>query len=1078
MPASRCALPFLTLAMVLSVPATAQETLPRFVQHPDVRGDKVVFTWDNDLWLGALAGGSARRLTTHPGLEQTARFSPDGKWIAFSAQYDGGQNLYLMPAEGGTPKRLTWRGFAQVVGWTPDSQRVLFRAALDFDHRPITRLYTVDLQGHEPAALPIPKGTQGAFSADGTQVLYNPKGNEDYYWKRYKGGQYPEIWLADLKAKRHTKLTDYVGKNAYPMWTATGQALFISDRDNGISNLYTLDPATKATKALTRYTDFDVQWPATDGKTVVFAQGGFLTTLDVATGQTRRLDLKVASDGWKTAPRTVNPKEWIQTAALATGGKAVTLEARGEVFLVPTDSTQPALNLTKTPGARERFPRLSPDGKRVAYFGDEGGEYDLHVRPAEGGAAVRIPTGLKTALYRLEWSPDSRKVLFSDKSFALYVMDVDTRKLDKIDHSNVLKNDQFFWEVSDYTWAPDSTWVAYSFVGDNRNSRIFLYNLATKQKVALTNGFFDCLNPSFDADGSTLYFLSYSNYDVRLDATQDNHILPNPAQVMAVRLCSGETKASSSLSKSDGFQIDVEGLPQRIAQLPVKGANAFHLKAGKGLVGWSTVDGWDDSVNEEVNRARGQAKWTLHLYDPNTKKETVLPEPISEWSFDPSGTHLLIKKGADYFAGPAQPVASTKAMPERLNLDRLAMTVDPRAEWKQIFEDTWRWYRDFFYDANMHGQDWKAIGDKFRAWLPSLNSRQELNWLLSQMVGELCTSHTYVSGGDNGPTSLPTVATFTGQLGADLAEVNGHYTFTRVYGPTPYQPGLKAPLADPTPKVKAGEYLLAIDGVALKAPDSPYRLLQITRGQKVKLTVNTKPTLEGARTVEVEPAGNEWTLRYEAWVADRIKRVEERSNGRLGYMHITAMSDRNLGEFDKYWRAFRYREGLVIDVRGNGGGWTEYFMIDKLERQQVGFNVLRGMTPFRYPGTAADGRYTFICNELDGSDGEAFLEHVKARKLGTIVGVPTWGGLVGIINTQLTVDGGRVEQSNNAFYGREGKWWVENHGVDPDLVVENDPESALAGQDKQLDTAIEVLLKQLKERPTQAFPAIPAYPKK
>ncbi len=1078
MPASRCALPFLTLALVLGLPAAAQETLPRFVQYPDVRGDKVVFTWDNDLWLGSLAGGSARRLTTHPGLEQTARFSPDGKWIAFSAQYDGGQNVYLMPAEGGTPKRLTWRGFTQVVGWTPDSQRVLFRAALDFDHRPITRLYTVDLQGHEPAALPIPKGTQGAFSADGTQLLYNPKGNEDYYWKRYKGGQYPEIWLADLKAKSHTKLTDYVGKNAYPMWTATGQALFISDRDNGISNLYTLDTATKATQALTRFTDFDVQWPATDGKTVVFAQGGFLTALDVATGQTRRLDLKVASDGWKIAPRTVNPKEWIQTAALATGGKAVALEARGEVFLLPMDSTQPALNLTKTPTARERFPQLSPDGRRVAYFSDESGEYDLHVRPAQGGAAVHIPTGLKTALYRLEWSPDSKKVLFSDKSFALYVMDVDTKKLEKIDHSNVLKNDQFTWEVSDYTWAPDSTWVAYSFVGDNRNSRIYLYNLATRQKVALTDGFFDCLNPSFDADGGTLYFLSYSNYDVRLDATQDNHILPNPAQVMAVKLRSGEAKTSSSLSKSDAFQIDVEGIQQRIAQLPVKGANAFHLKAGKGLVGWSTVEGWDDSVNEEVYRARGQAKWTLHLYDPNTKKETVIPEPISEWSFDPGGTHILIKRGADYFAGPAQPVASTKALPERLNLDRLAMTVDPRAEWKQIFEDTWRWYRDFFYDANMHGQDWKAIGDKFCAWLPSLNSRQELNWLLSQMVGELCASHTYVGGGDNGPNPLPTVATFTGQLGADLAVVNGHYTFTRVYGPTPYQPGLKAPLADPTPKVKAGEYLLAIDGVALKAPESPYRLLQITRGQKVQLTVNTKPTLEGARTVEVEPAGNDWTLRYEAWVADRIKRVEERSNGRLGYMHITAMSDRNLGEFDKYWRAFRYREGLVIDVRGNGGGWTEYFMIDKLERQQVGFNVLRGMTPFRYPGTAADGRYTFICNELDGSDGEAFLEHVKARKLGTIVGVPTWGGLVGIINTQLTVDGGRVEQSNNAFYGREGKWWVENHGVDPDLVVDNDPESALQGQDKQLDTAIDVLLKQLKERPTQAFPAIPAYPKK
>lgn len=1061
----------LCFALVAGLCLSAQERLPRFVSTPDVRGDKVVFTWDGDLWLGALQGGSARRLTTHPGQEGYARFSPDGKWIAFTGSYDGGQQVYLIPVEGGTPKRLTWRGSAQVQGWTPDSKRVLFRAALEFKERPVTRLYTVDLEGHEPEALPLPQGAQGAFSADGTQLLYNPKGNEEYYWKRYKGGQFPEIWLADLKARRYTKLTDYVGKNATPMWTATGQACFVSDRENGITNLYSLDPATKAVKPLTTYLDFDVQWPASDGKTVVYAQAGYLTALDLASGQAKRVEVKVVGDGWKTAPRTVNPKDWIQAASLGPDGKTAVLEARGEAFLLPVDASQPALNLTKTPGIRERFPRLSPDGKRVAYFADADGEYDLYVRPAEGGPAQRVATGLKTALYRLEWSPDSRKVLFSDKSFALYVMDLSTKKLDKLDSSNVLKNDQFTWEVSDYSWAPDSTWIAYSFVADNRNSRIFLFNTATRQKVALTDGFFDCLNPSFDADGSTLYFLSYSNYTVRLDATQDNHLLPTPAQVMAVKLRADEAKA-------DTFRIDVEGLGQRIAQLPVKGANAFHLKAGKGLVGWSTVEGWDDSVNEEVYGARGQAKWTLHLWDPATKKETVLPEPIGSWSFDPKGTHLLVRKGADFFAGSAAAVAAKAVLPEKLNLDRMSLTVDPRAEWAQIFEDTWRWYRDFFYDTNFHGRDWKAIGDKFRAWLPELNSRQELNWLLSQMVGELCVSHTYVSGGDTGPIALPPAPLFTGLLGADLEAANGHYRFARIYGPTAYQPGLKAPLADPTPLVKPGEYLLAIDGAPLKAPDSPYRMLQLARGQKVKLTVNAKPTMEGARTVEVEPSASDWNLRYEAWIADRIKLVEERSKGRLGYMHMTAMGDQNIGQFDKYWRAYRYREGLVIDVRGNGGGWTEFFMIDKLERQQVGFNVLRGMTPFRYPGTASDGRYTFVCNELDGSDGEAFLQHVKARKLGTIVGVPTWGGLVGIINTQFTLDGGQVEQSNNAFYGREGKWWVENHGVDPDVVIENDPAALMEGRDPQLEKAVDLLLQDLKDKPTPAFPAIPAYPKR
>jgi tricorn protease len=408
----------------------------------------------------------------------------------------------------------------------------------------------------------------------------------------------------------------------------------------------------------------------------------------------------------------------------------------------------------------------------------------------------------------------------------------------------------------------------------------------------------------------------------------------------------------------------------------------------------------------------------------------------------------------------------------------MSVRVAPREEWKQVFEDTWRWYRDFFYDAGMHGRDWNAIHAKFAPWLPELNSRAELNWLLSQMVGELCVSHTYVGGGDPGPAQAPPNPVFTGLLGADLAVDKGFYRFTRVYGPTPYARDLKAPLADPAPKVKEGEYLLAVDGRPLQAPEAVDSRLQVVKGQKLKLTVNAKPILEGSRVVEVEPGNGDWNLRYERWIADNIAAVEQASGGRLGYMHLTAMGTPNLGQFDKYWRAFRYRKGLVVDVRGNGGGWTEYFMIDKLERKQVGFNVLRGMGPFRYPNTASDGRYVFLTNEQNGSDGEAFLTHVKARALGPVLGVPSWGGLVGIINTQFTQDGGRVEQSNNAFYGKEGTWWVENHGVEPDVRVENDPASLIQGRDPQLEAGIARLLKDLEERPTPGFPPVPAYPKK
>ncbi|MEW6743951.1 MAG: S41 family peptidase [Planctomycetota bacterium] len=1105
---SVAAILFLALCTTLSAGVRG-----RFMQFPDIHGDKIVFTYEGDLWTVPATGGTAQRLTSHPGTEEAAKFSPDGNTLVFTGPYDGGSNLYVMPAAGGPPQRVTYMASGvQAVAWTRDGKKIVFRSSHENTFRPITRLYQVSPEGEMPERLPIERGILCSFSPDGSKLAYNRKGREEYYWKRYKGGQYTDIWLYDFVSQEFTPLTDYVGKNAYPMWIGN-RMYFVSDRGPaGIANLYTYDFATKAVQQVTRFEDFDVQMPSTDGKSIVFLQAGYLHVMDVTSElrrAVRQVDVELPSDRWQLMPRTINPKDYIHSMNVANDGKLAVFEARGDLFLVPKDENAPTRNLTRSPGTRERFPQISPDGKKVAFFSDRSGEYQLYLMALEGDLDWEpITTELDRTVYHLEWSPDGTKILFGNKDFSLFYVDVGTRELTKIDGSNQLKNDEFYWEVSDYCWSPDSRWVAYSFVQFNRNNRVFLYSLEQGKSFPITEDFYDCLNPTFDAKGDHLYFLSYRNFDVRIDVFEDNHVIPNPVQVMLVQLKAGQkppflkepavpvdaaaaagaapvapaegapaaAAAPEKKAETEPFRIDLAGIENRIFPLPVKAGNYFYLKAGKGIVTWAATDDFGDSEIEEIFTPSGADKWSLRLFDIGAEKETTVEVTVSDWRLSPNREQMIIKKGGTYHVSAVEKVASSKSLGDKLNLDRMSYEVQPRAEWMQIFSDTWRWYRDFFYDPGMHGRDWKKMGDTYRTWVNDLSSRGELNWLLSQMVGELCVSHTYVGGGDYGPQRQPESTAFTGYLGADLSpDPSGYWRLTRLFGPTPYNRDLTGPLARPDINVKERDFLIAIDGQALKVPDNPYRLLQVTRGQKVKVTINSQPSPEGARTYELEPIRSEYGLRYNRWIADNIEHVLAATTGDVGYIHLTAMGASNIAQFDRYWRAFRTKKGLIIDVRGNGGGWTEYFMIDKLERKMVAYNVLKNMEPFRYPGSTTNAHLVVLTNEYNGSDGEAFVQHFKARKLGTVIGVPSWGGLVGIVNGQRTIDNGTVHQSNNAFFGREGAWWVENHGADPDILLDNDPKSATAGQDLQLERAISFLLEKIKAEPFK-FPERPPYP--
>jgi len=1075
------------LTVLLPAAAAFAAEEGRFFTYPTIHGDKIAFSYESDLWVVGAQGGVAVRLTTFPGTEYSAKFSPDGKWLAFTATYDGAPAVYIMPADGGAPVRLTYNpGGAQVVAWTPDGAGVVFRSFFENVVGRDPNLYKVGAKGGAPERLPLDRGVLIGYAGGEDKFLYVRRGNEQYYWKRYKGGQYPDIWLYDGAAKTYTPVTDYVGKNTYPMW-ADGLMYFVSDRANGVANLYTQKLGTKEVAQVTAYGDFDVMMPNTDGRSIVYVQDGRLHVLDVASGRDERLSVKVPSDRWALRDRVINPRDYLHSAHVGDDGKTVVLEARGDVFRVAMGS-EAAENLSGTPGTREMYPALSPDGKTVAFFSDRTGDYQLYTQPAAGGEWTQITTELDRTVYKLAWSPDGRKILFGNKDYAVFWVDVAAKKLVKVDSSNQMKNDEFTWEIADYAWSPDSKWIAYSFVQANRNSQIFLYNIETGKKVAATTDFYDNLYPAFDADGRYLYYVSSRNFALSMDFYEDNHVIATPQQVMCVQLRAGERPPFASegggqdekAAEPAPLRIDTDGLVKRTYPLPVPPGNYFWLKAGKGKVLWASVDAFREDEYEDVFRTRyGETKWALHIFDMAGRKEVALADKVRDFALSANGEHLLVRREGDVYATSVKEAYDTKALGERLALSGLVYTVDLQKEWRQIFDDAWRWYRDFFYDAGFHGRDWKAMGDKFRAYIPYLSSRAELNWVMSQMVGELCVSHTYIGGGDLGPGAPPSSPVFTGLLGADLVadKAAGLYKLARIYGPTDINLNLTAPLVRPDMAVKEGDFLLAINGTPLRAGDDYFKLLQTTPGKKVKVTVNARPAMEGAKTYEVEPLRSDQQLRYFRWIDENIRAIDRATNGRVGYMHINAMGSGGIGEFDKYWRAFRYKEGVIIDVRRNSGGWTEYFLIDKLERELVAYNNLRGMVPFRYPGSAGNGNYVVISNENNGSDGEAFVEHFKARKLGTVVGVPSWGGLAGILNLQFTVDNGTVEQSNNIFYGREGTWWVENHGADPDILVDNDPGSVVAGRDLQLEKAIEVMLEKIKANPLKFAPK-PAYPKK
>jgi len=1093
------------------VAAATPET--HLMRYPDISKDSVVFSYAGDLWTALRAGGSARRLTAHPGDEIFPKFSPDGKWIAFTGEYDGNQDVYVMPSAGGEPRRLTYHpANDQVLGWTPDGKKILFRSDRNSPSARYQQLFLVSIEGGMAEQLPLSRGSLTSFSPDGQKIVFLPTSQEFRTWKRYRGGWSPAMGIYDLKKNTYEQIPKNGGMDLFPMWHGNS-IYFINDRD-GVMNLYRYDLAAKKSTKLTDYKEYDIKWPSMGPDAVVYENGGLLYSYDLASEKISPIPVTVASDDIAARPELRSVADHIGSFGISPSGVRGVFEARGDIFTVPVEhgSTR---NLTATPGIHELNPAWSPDGKWIAYLSDRSGEYEIYLRPQLGGEEVRVTSDGTIYRYGPAWSPDSKKLVFWDKALRLWYVDIEQKKPVQVDHDE-------YSTIEDATWAPDSRWIAYSRTGTNLQNSIYIYSLEQKKVFHVTDGFYDDTHPAFDPDGKALYFLSqrffypspgrfderYNYYstmgifgvtlkaddpspfapqsdeekitpegkaDEKKDSGGDTKpaAAPSPGAPSAPAGTQAEKKPEEKKPEEKSpkpIQVDLAGIEGRVFEVPVPAGIYANLQARKDKLFYLSIP--MEAIQFGVPgppKPRGM----LHLYDVKNRKDQTLLEGINNYELSKDGTKVMYHSGEQYGITDAIP-GKAKVGDGHLNTASMQALVDPRAEWKEIFHEAWRIERDFYWDPNMGGLDWDKIGKRYEALLPWVAHRSDLNYIIGEMIAELSTSHTYVGGGD-----MPVRARIgVGLLGADYEADHGYYRFKKIYRGENWNSQARAPLGEPGLKVKEGDYLIAVNGLPVRAPEDPYAYFQGLNEQLVTLKINSKPGAEGAWEINVRPIGSESALRYIDWVEARRKIVADATGGRVGYMHVPDTSISGLIMFDKYLTSQVGKEAMIVDERFNSGGSIPDFYTEKLQRRILGIIAPRDGKDVSVSTLAIYGPKVMIADELAGSGGDCFPYFFKELKIGPIVGTRTWGGLVGIGNSVPLMDGGFVTAPSFGFWipDHGGEWIVENHGVDPDYVVEQRPDLEISGHDPQLEKAIELAKAGLKDY--QPLPARPKYPKK
>ncbi|MBA2304699.1 MAG: PD40 domain-containing protein [Acidobacteria bacterium] len=1057
-----------------AMPASAQIDA-RMLRFPAVSKTQIAFVYAGDVWLVGKEGGSAFRLTSSPGEESFPRFSPDGLKVAYSASYDGNVDVYVIPSAGGEPVRLTYHPMAdRVVGWKPDGKGVLFASSRESGRQRYSQFYTVGLAGGLPEKLPVPYGEFGAYSPDGKQFVYMPMAQDFRNWKRYRGGWSPDLWLFDLTTKAARNITSNPANDAQPMWHGTS-VYFVSDRGaNERNNIWAYDVKAGTARQVTQFEDFDITFPSLGPDGIVFQSGGRLYLLDVPSGKQREVPVRVFTDETTLRARTTKVDNLIQWATVSPTGKRALFEARGDVFSAPAEFG-PVVNTSRTSGVAERYPRWSPDGKWLAYWSDKSGEYELTVRAADEAGTERKVTALGTGFrYAPYWSPDSKKVAFIDQAMRIHIVEIESGKSMKIDESPEWMNHGAL-SGFELDWSPDSRWVSYSRPTGDANSSIFLFDTRGAKLTRATTGYLNDQQPAFDPEGKYLYYASdrefapvYGNFD-------NSWTYPNPTRIVAVPLrkdvqsplyARNDHEGATDPKKPDekkpdekkdetakpatevkNVDIDLDGFESRAVVLPPAPGNYAEIQAVKGKLLFRRLP----------RTGSADTKSPIVYFDFTEREEKPVLDDAAGFEVTADGKKMLVSS-QNRFA--ILEIKSPQKFEKPIATADMEAPVDPRAEWKQIFEDVFRFQRDYFYDAGMHGVDWAAMKTRYGKLLQDAVTRWDVDFIIGEFIGELNASHTYYGGGEkeNPPTRN------VGMLGIDW-ELAGAYRVRTIVRGGPWDTGARAPLDEPGVNVKQGEYILQVNGDTIDTKQDPYAAFQGLGNKTVLLTVNSKPTLEGARQVLARTITSEVELRYRAWIEERRQIVDQATNGKVGYIYVQSTGVDAQNELVKQFMGQWKKDGLIIDERWNGGGQIPDRFIELLNRPILAYWAVRDGASWQWPPVAHRGAQVMLINGWSGSGGDAFPTYFKQAAIGPVIGTRTWGGLIGISGAPLLVDGGNVTVPTFRMYDPKGTWFREGHGVEPDIEVVDDPSQLAKGTDPQLARAIKEVQDRIAKMP-------------